>query len=43
MEIFSTNFTEKGLFLLKEMKQEDIQDMTSISGNDYFKLIQYEH
>ena len=42
-EVFSTNFTEKGLFLLKEMKQEDIQDMTSISGNDYFKLIQYEH
>jgi len=42
-EIFSTNFTENGLFLLKEMKQEDIQDMTSISGNDYFKLIKYEY
>ena len=42
-EVFSTNFTQKGLSLLKKMKQEDIQDMTSISGNDYFKLIQYEH
>ena len=42
-EVFSTNFTQKGLSLLKKMKQEDIQDMTSISGSDYFKLIQYEY
>ena len=43
MEIFSTNFTEKGLSLLKNMNKEDIQDMTSISGDDYFNLIKYEY
>ncbi len=42
-EIFSTNFTENGLFLLKNMSKEEIADVTSISGECYFSLMKYEY
>lgn len=41
-EIFSTNFTEKGLIILKQLSNLDIQDTVSIIGNKYFELLQYE-
>lgn len=42
-EIFSTNFTENGLKLLKNMNSEEIADVVSISGDKYFDLIKYEY
>ena len=42
-EIFSTNFTKKGLSLIKVMKDRDFQNTTNITGNEYFKLINYEY
>jgi hypothetical protein len=42
-EVFSTNFTEKGLSLLKTLTKQDIANTVSISGNDYFKLLKYEY
>ena len=42
-EIFSTNFTENGLKLLKNMNSEEIADVVSISGDRYFDLIKYEY
>ena len=36
-ERYSTNFTTNGLSLLKSMSKEDIEDLVSISGDNYFK------
>jgi hypothetical protein len=42
MEVFSTNFTEKGLTLLKQMSKKDIADLIGITGEKYFNFIKYE-
>ena len=42
-ELFSTNFTNKGLAMLKKMKKEELQDLVGIDGDTYFKLMQYEY
>jgi hypothetical protein len=42
-EVFSTNFTDKGLSLIKSMSKKDLQDTTGISGEKYFSLIKYEY
>ena len=44
-EIFSFNFNEKGTELLKERKltTEDLHDVTSLKGDEYFKLLKFEY
>ena len=41
-ERFSTNFTKEGLTLLKTLPKSDIEDLVSVSGNEYFSKIKYE-
>lgn len=41
-ERFSTTFTEKGLSLLKSLSKEEISDLTSLNGEEYFNLMTYE-
>ena len=41
-ERMSTTFTESGLSLVENLPKEDIEDLVSISGDDYFKLMKYE-
>jgi len=41
-ERFSTNLTKEGLSLLKTLPKSDIEDLVSISGNEYFSKIKYE-
>ena len=42
-ERYSTVFTEKGNKILKGINQNDISDLTSISGEQYFTLLKYEY
>ena len=42
-ERFSTVFTEEGKSILKTLSESDISDLTHISGDSYFKLMQYEY
>ena len=42
-EKFSITFDNKGLFLLKSLSKEDIQNVTHIDGNTYFNLMKYEY
>lgn len=42
-ERYSTTFTKKGLSLLKSLKKEEIEDLSSIDGNTYFSKIKYEY
>jgi hypothetical protein len=41
-ERFSTVFTEEGKKKMKEMSKEDYQDLTPITGDEYFTLMTYE-
>lgn len=42
-ERFSTIFTDKGKKLLAKLSQTDIQDTTTISGDEYFSKLTYEY
>ena len=42
-ERFSTNFTKEGWDIFNNMKENDIQDLVSITGNEYFTKIKYEY
>jgi hypothetical protein len=42
-ERFSTTFTAEGKQILESITQKQIQDNTTISGDKYFKLINYEY
>jgi hypothetical protein len=42
-ERFSTTFTTNGLNILKSIKKEDVEDLVSISGDEYFSKIKYEY
>lgn len=41
-EIFSTNFTDKGLKITESLSKQQLQDTVGLSGEDYFNLIKYE-
>ena len=42
-ERFSTVFDDEGNNIMKNLTQEDIQDVVGISGNDYFSKIKFEY
>ena len=42
-ERFSTAFTPKGKGLLSKLSPEDLADMTSITGDEYFAKMRYEY
>jgi hypothetical protein len=42
-ERFSTVFDEKGKTLMSELSKEDLADMISITGDEYFSKMQYEY
>lgn len=42
-ERFSTVLTEDGKNTLKTMSKEEISDVSSVSGAEYFSLIKYEY
>ncbi|MEI2271861.1 hypothetical protein OHD16_06870 [Sphingobacterium sp. ML3W] len=42
-EVYSTNFTDEGLLILKNLPKSDIQDLVGISGEEYFNKIKYEY
>lgn len=42
-ELYSTNYTEKGLEILKTLSKEDIADTEPVGGDLYFKLMEYEY
>lgn len=41
-ERFSTNFTKEGWEIFNKMEKDDIEDLVSISGNEYFAKMKYE-
>ena len=41
-ERFSTTFTEEGLSLVKKLSETDLNNMSSISGEEYFQKMKYE-
>lgn len=42
-ERFSTVFTSEGKEIVKKLSKEDLADMTSISGEEYFSKMRYEY
>jgi len=42
-ERFSTTFTDEGTKALKSMSEEEVKDLISIGGNEYFSKMKYEY
>jgi hypothetical protein len=42
-EMFSFNFTENGLNILKSMKKSDFNKTVAVSGNEYFSKMKFEY
>jgi len=42
-ERFSTTFTETGLKLAKNLNKQELADLVSLSGNEYFSKMQFEY
>jgi len=42
-ERFSTVFTDEGNAVLSSLAKEDIENLTTISGNEYFSKMRYEY
>jgi len=42
-EVYSTNFTDEGIKLLKSMSKQDVADLVGISGDEYFTNLKYEY
>jgi hypothetical protein len=42
-ERFSTVFTETGNAILSKMGKEEVENLTTISGNEYFSKMKYEY
>src|SRR5690606_15662067 len=40
-EVYSTNFTDEGIKLLKSMSKQDVADLVGISGDEYFTNLKY--
>jgi hypothetical protein len=42
-ERFSTVFTDAGKELITKLKPEELEDMVSITGDEYFGKMRYEY
>lgn len=42
-ELYSTNYTEEGLEILKTLSKEDIADTEPVGGDIYFSRMEYEY
>ena len=42
-ERFSTVFTDNGKNIMKSLSEDDVSDLVSISGDEYFNLMTYEY
>lgn len=42
-EIFSFNFTQKGNEIVKKLNTEELRDVVSLSGEEYFKKMKFEY